>query len=278
MTKDAAMPREASEGMAYYKNLKIGHDIELPLRSSPIRFGVMRRSGQSSNSWRVWGDDKGNFYLRARDHMKESKISLHKSGAQHMAYTPESGLATTNGSRFISQWSQPNYDDGSALVPSFYLLFPTWALGLTQEIRDTNTPVWRQNQVFVEAAESPLATIVSFTITNDDLTVRFSTIGETPSLPIGVLSHGFGRKLWVVAQHIPEGNMKDLAKQGLRHANIAINTNTAVREKLMEMPNGHTLGMSVSGPAHDGGEYLMLFPGMLHMNGPEKTPEPYPTG
>lgn len=74
-----ATPEEASEGMAYYRNLNLG-DIELPIRQGPLRFGVIRRNGPSSNSWRVWGDSKGNFYISARDHMKESKISFHASG------------------------------------------------------------------------------------------------------------------------------------------------------------------------------------------------------
>ena len=266
---------EANEGMAYYKNLNLGHDIELPLRKPPIRFGVMRRNGQSSNSWRVWGDGKGNFYISTRDHMRESKISLHDSGAQHLAFTPESGHTMPNGSRFISQWRQPNYDDGSQLAPSFYLLFPSWALGLTQEIRDAHAGVWRENQIFVEAAENPMATIVSFTITNADLTVRFNTIGETPSLPVGVLSLGTGKKLWVVAQHVPEGNKLDLAEQGLRQANA--NIDASLKEKLKGMPSGHVLGMSVSGPAPDGGEYLMLFPGQLLRKDLEGLPGTHPT-
>ena len=275
MTTEPMKLGDANGAMAYYKNLNLGHDVELPLRKSPIRFGVMKRNGQSSNSWRVWGDGKGNFYISARDHMRESKISLHDSGAQHMAFTPESGHTMPNGSRFISQWTQPNYDDGSQLAPSFYLLFPSWALGLTQEIRDAHSDVWLKNQIFVEAAENPMATILSFTITNDDLTVRFNTIGVTPSLPVGVLSLGTGKKLWVVAQHVPEGNMMDLAEQGLRHANAKIDT--TLKEKLKGMPSGHVLGMSVSGPAPDGGKYLMLFPGQLHRKEPEGLPGTHTT-
>ena len=147
--------------------------------------------------------------------MKETKISLHESGAQHMAYTPESGHTMPDGTRFISQWTQPNYDDGSKLVPGFYLLFPSWALGLTQEMRDANVDVWNKNQIFFEAAESPLATIVSFTVTDADLSVRFNPAGDTPNCPLAVLASGTGKKLWVVAQHIPEGNMRQLAEKGL---------------------------------------------------------------
>ena len=253
---------EGTCGMAYYKNLNLGHDIELPIRESPVRFGVMRKNGLSSNSWRVWGDSENNFYVRARDHMRESKISLHVSGAQHMAFTPESGHVAADGSRFINRWQQPNYDDGSELAPSFYLLFPSWSLGLSQEVRDENVAVWSKNQIFVEAAEPPFATIVSFTITNAELTVRFDTTGKTPSFPLALLHPESGKNLWVVAQHVPEGNMRNLAEQGLREVNARVNG--PAREKVETMPDGHVLGMSVSGPSPSGGEYLMLFPAQLH--------------
>ena len=83
---------KSNEGIAYYKNLNLGHDIELPLRKPPIRFGVMRWNGQSSNSWRVWGDGKGNFYISTRDHMRESKISLHDSERNIWRPLPNRGI------------------------------------------------------------------------------------------------------------------------------------------------------------------------------------------
>ena len=56
MTAVPTTPEEASGGIAYYQNLNLDGDTELPIRKSPVRFGVMRKSGQSSNSWRVWTD------------------------------------------------------------------------------------------------------------------------------------------------------------------------------------------------------------------------------
>ena len=247
-------------------NESLGHDVKLPLRNNRIRFGVKRRDGRSSNSWLVWGDRQGNFYIRARDHMEESKVSLHNSGQQHFAFTPESGHTVSDGTRFISRWRQPNYDDGSNLTPSFYLLFPTWGLGVTQDDRDAQSSVWGKHEVFVEAAARPLATIVAFTVTDPGLNVRFHPTAETPSFPIGVISHGSGKTLWVVAQHIPEGNMMDMAEQALKGAVANANTDEELKEKLTGMPDGHVLGLSATGPGPDGSRYLMLFPGQLHQN------------
>ena len=248
-------------GMAFYTNSRVGRDITLPLRMSPIRFGVLRRNGLSSNAWRAWVEKSGDIYVACRDHMKELKISLHQSGRQHIAFTSESGLEMTKDSRFWNQWWEPQFHNGPKVVPSFNLLFPSWGLSLTQAIRDASPKVWNKNQIFVEAAEPPFATIVSLIVTDVDLEMRFTTIGESRSFPMGVIPARSGKKLWVTAHHAPEENMKELAGHGIR----GLGADAA--ESLNGMPNGHVLGMCVTGPMTDGGAYMMPFPVTMHWKG-----------
>ena len=256
---------EASGGMAYYENLNLGYDVTLPIRESPLRFGVLRKNGLSSNAWGVWSEKSGDIYVTCRDHMKDLKISLHQSGKQHIAFTSESGLEMTEGSRFWNQWWEPQFHNGHKVVPSFNLLFPSWGLSLTQAMRDTNPRVWNKNPIMVEAAESPVATIVSFVITDDDLELRFNTIGESRSFPLGILPARSGKKLWVIAQQGPEGNMKELAGRGIG------SIDTDMVEKLRGMPSGHVLGMCVTGLTEDAGAYMMPFPAQMHWKGTEGT-------
>ena len=258
MTTVPTTSEEISGGMAYYTNPAIGHEVALPLRGSPIRFGVLRKNGLSSNAWGVWSEKSGDIYVACRDHMKELKISLHQSGKQHIAFTSESGLQMTEGSRFWDQWWEPQFHNGSKVVPSFNLLFPSWALSLTKAMRDANPKVWNKNQIFVEAAESPVATVVSFVITDDDMEMQFNTIGESGSFPVGILSAQAGKKLWVIAQQGPEGNMKELAGKGIG------SIDADMIEKLKGMPSGHVLGMCVTGLAKDAGAYMMPFPAQMH--------------
>ena len=121
MNKVPTTIEEIPDGMAYYKNLKLGEDLELPIRESPVRFSIMRKNGLSSNAWRIWVDNRGNAYIKSRDHMQELKISLHNSGKQHIAFTPESGLEMTEGNRFWDQWWEPPHyrgpPSGSYLQP-----------------------------------------------------------------------------------------------------------------------------------------------------------------
>ena len=205
-----------SKGMAYHKNLKLGYDVTLPIRVGPVRFGVVRKKGLSSNAWGVYVEPSGDVYLVCRDHMKETKVSLHQSGQQHFGFTSESGLDTADGGRFWDEWSEPQFQEGSKIVPSYSLLFPSWALGLTQAMRDANPKVWNKNQVFVEAAETPDATIVSLVITDSDVEFTFKTNGESQSFPLAILPVTADRKLWVIARQGPERNMRELAERGIR--------------------------------------------------------------
>ena len=266
MTTVPTTSEETSGGMAYYTNLKIMRDVTLPLRESPIRFGVLRRNGLSSNAWGVWSENSGDIYVACRDNMKELKISLHQSGKQHIAFTSESGLEMTEGSRFWDQWWEPQFHNSSKVVPSFNLLFPSWGLSLTKEMRDANPKVWNKNQILVEAAESPVATVVSFAVTDDDMEMRFNPIGESRSFPIGILPARAGKKLWVVAQQGPEGNMKELAGRGIGSVDVDM------VEKLRGMPSGHILGMCVTGLTEDAGAYMMPFPAHMHWKINEGTP------
>ena len=136
------MNEETAEGIAYYKNLKLGSDLEHPIRRSPVQFSIMRRNGLSSNAWRVWVEKHGNAYIRSRDHLQDLKISLHKSGKQHIAFTSESKHQMTAGNRFWDQWWEPDHYRGPEVVPTFNLFFPSWALTLSQAMQDSNPKVW----------------------------------------------------------------------------------------------------------------------------------------
>ena len=244
--------------MAYHKNLKLGYDVTLPIGDSPVRFGVLGQNGLSSNAWGVYAEPSGDIYLVCRDHMKETKVSLHQSGKQYFGFTSESGLETAEGGRFWDEWWEPQFHKGSKIVTSYSLLFPSWALGLTQAMRDGNPKVWNKNQVFVEAAETPVATIVSLVITESDAEITFNANGELQSLPLAVLPVTADKKLWVIARQGPEGNMKELAEHGIR------GIDADMVEKLRDFPSGHVIGLSVTGRSGDAGRYMLPFPAQMH--------------
>ena len=256
---------EVSEGIPFYKNIRSNPDLTLPLRKGPVRFGVLKRDNLSSNSWRVWTTRAGDVYIACRDHMTDQKISLHQSGKQQIAFTSESGIETTPGSRYVDRWWEPEHARDSKVTPTFMLFFPSWALTLNQAIRDENLSVWNKNQVFIEAAESPVATIVSFTITDDDLTLSFNTEGESPNIPLGILPARSGKKLWIVASYVPEGNMMNMAEQCMD--DFQSKANEGMKNKVRDLPSGQVLGMCATGRSTTGGAFMMPFAIEMHWGG-----------
>lgn len=243
-------------GITLFKNPKTNDNLTPPLRASPIRFAVIRRNGLSSNTWGVYVE-KGEIYIACRDHMKSQKISLHKSGKRHIANLPD--LEGSTGNRFLDEWWDPRVDNASKIEPTFNLFFPSWALCLNQETRNSDA-VWNTNQIYIEGAESPLATIVSFCVTDAALKVRFRNDGESASLPLAILPTQQGEKLWVVLRRIPERNMKELRDNGIMNVNKRLATDANLVEKVKTLPNGHVMGISIGGNTSLGGKYLMHFP------------------
>lgn len=188
------------------------HGLKLPLTKSPIRFAILWKNGQTSNTWGVRVDKNGDVYIYCRDNMQEVKISLHKSGKQHIAYTKESGIEMIPGSRFWNQWQEPQH--GNQAIPSFKLYFPNWGTRLNDEDRNKATSKWKKNQILIEADDN-LLTAISFIIIDKGTTLTKKEDG-LPSCPIGVLSLHSGKKLCVIAGFQPEGNLRQNAMTAIK--------------------------------------------------------------
>ena len=137
------------------------------------------------------------------------------------------------------------------MAPSFRLLFPSWALGLTKEVREANSGIWNGNEIFIESADSPKATVVSLIFADEQVTcVR----GNTPILQVAALATQQGKNLLVIAYEVPEEPIARLSATTLTE----IDTNWG--ERLHETYSGQTLGITVKGISADGGGYLMALP------------------
>ena len=256
MTNVHTTNEETAEGILYYKNLKLENDLEFPIMKGPLRFSIMRSNSLSSNAWRVWVEKQGDAYIKCRDDMQGLKISLHKSGKQQIAFTSESKHQTTEGNRFLDHWPEPDHYRGPKIVPTFNLFFPSWALTLTQTVRDSNPKVWDKDQIAIQAAETPMATVISFVITDNDIAMNFNPTGESPNFPLAILPLKAGKTLWVVVCHRHENNMQDWADQGMSGLAESF---TATPEQFLAIPDGEVLGMCVSGMMQDGGAFLLPY-------------------
>ena len=182
--------------------------LKLPSRQSPIHFAVRMKNGLTSNAWGVRVEETGDAYIYCRDNMKGQKVSLHRSGKQHISLDELLISDPTTESRFMNQWREP---EGSPVVPTFTLFFPPWGVGLNAEQRDTAKSKWNKNDILIRGDETCL-TVVSFVILDAHMTFQ----GTPSRVPIGVLPLRPGKTLWVIAGREPEGNLRAEVEAALK--------------------------------------------------------------
>lgn len=243
-------------------------DQGLPLirGTKSINFAVMRSNGLSSNSWGVTVSKQNDIYLYCRDHMQDVKVSLHQSGTQYVGFTEQSGLYRL-GNRRWHQWLEAEAYNGPNMVPSFSLFFPSWGLGLTEEVRKEDPKVWDASQVYLPGAESPLATTISLVITNPNLVMPCADIEGNQLVPFGVLDVSPEKSLWLVARYEPEGALKELAIEAIGSAN----TNPKLLSSLVETTDDRALGLCVDGFTSGGIAFMMPFPVTARSDGESPT-------
>ena len=188
-------------------------------KSNEFTFAVIRQDLLSSNSWKVVVDKKGNAYICCRDTMKEIKTSLHKSGKQHVAFTSETKLLTTYGSRFLHKMEEPQTYVGPELTPSFNLIFPSWGLSLSPKIRQADPTTWNNQVSFIAAAQEPLATTLSFVIVDSALDLKSATYDDPSIVTVTSLDLRLGKKLLVVRRYEDDGQLRQLAIDTVDDAN-----------------------------------------------------------
>ena len=189
------------------------NDLELPLRTDPIRFAVKKRSGLTSNSWGVRVERMGDAYIYCRDAMKDQKVSLHASGKQHISFNKNAlSMRSYTGGRFMNQWQEPQHSQKA--VPTFRLLFPFWGLSLNAEQRGRVHAIWDKNDVLIEGHDK-MVTVVSFVIVDDGTRLQKEK-GSPPSAPFGVLRLRTGKSLFVIASYEPERDLREKVDEALK--------------------------------------------------------------
>jgi len=184
--------------------------------------------------------------------MKEIKISLHRSGKQHIAFRQETGIETTSGSRFWNQWHEPPQQ--SPVIPSFKLMFPSWGARLTEADRRKARKRWDDNQILLEG-DDELMVVVSFVIMDPSRNLTYD--GKHPHVPIGVLPVGDGKNLFVVADKGPEGRFRAVVERA--RSKIARDPKV-IPSMLAHQAEGRTATVCLTGDNPEGGAYMVVVP------------------
>ena len=192
-------------------------------------------------------EDTGDAYIYCRDNIEEIKISFHKSGKQHVAFTKESGHEMTPRSRFWNQWREPPQQNPA--VPTFKLVFPNWGIGLDEEQRKKAQSKWDKNQILIEG-DDELLTVVSFFILDEGVTFRKQ--GGPASYPIAVLPIRPGKRLFAIAGKEPEGDLKAKVETAFQKIDVS----ALPRRQVL----GKVISVCMTGDQPAGYAYMAMVP------------------
>lgn len=186
----------------------------LPVSTSPVRFAIGEPHGMTSNSWRIWTNDKGDTYVACRDNFNNVKVSLHASGRWRMAFTSEAvakepNLVSANGNRAWEVWGEPDQIRPGTVV-ALRLIFITSELRVAPNQR--NGRKWRDT-IFVNSRPTKgKLTVATLFLTHGNIEQRHE---YEPTLHLASLPLPNGRRVQVTVHAEDENTFsKGLAKSG----------------------------------------------------------------
>ena len=240
---------------------------------SSFRFAVIGNNETSSNSWIVWVEKDGSAYVSCRKFMTQIKASLHASGQQQVAFTSESKLLTNYGDRFLQKMTEPETYTGPTITPSYNLFFPSWGLSITRQMRQADPGNWAKQVTFIQAAEAPLSTTLSFCIIDSDINLEQEALKESPIFPITSLALRPGKSLWVVER---KENDDDLKQQALRVVE-EINGDAEIVANITDGDRGDApITLRCDGKNNSGIPYTMAFPVSIKKGPPTQSAQLVP--
>ncbi len=187
-----------------------GTEVDFPLAEGPINFSVMSDGGLSVR-WGVKTGPRGDAYIYNRDVANAEKVSLHASGAQHIAITDETAIRVGASSRFGPGWAEPVFDRRA--VPTFSILFPPW--GITD--RRPENLARRKGELLIVGHREKVV-VVGFFITSSSSILQV----DAPHFVLGKLALRPGKSLHVVAWKEPENNLRALLRASFRQAPVPV--------------------------------------------------------
>ena len=225
------------------------HKRSLPLLTSPVRFAVMIKKGGCSRPWGLKVEKDGDVYIYPRDIGSGGvKVSLHKSGRQHIAFTEESGHLMPPRSRFWKVWREPPQQP--LMMPSLKLLFPRWSAYLGTKDFEAAQKTWDRNHVLIEGEPDDDSVIsVCLFITSKGKTMR---LPEIPAAELAVLPVGEEKELHVVLCREHRPNSRRVMDEWFQKFNSEMDLSTVAAGELRDL--------MVAGDDPSGCPFLMSIP------------------
>ena len=213
-----------------------------PIRHGPVRLAVKGRAGLKSNSWKIWMEKTGEIYFSLRDDSPGFKVSLHKSGKQHIKMANE----------YWGQWSEPRIYAGPTVATSTKLIVPPWGMREDANLTDQERERWAQNEIEIDAAGRGKLVVVSVVVRAKGQQLKQEG-GKSETL--AVWRRPDGKEAHLIVSEEPERNYGEVVLKVLAEKSLLQRLNDAVRDGTVSANS--VVAVTLAGPTNEGGNYFL---------------------
>ena len=221
----------------------------LPIRESPVRLAVVGKRGEKSNSWKIWMEKDGEIYFSIREKDPGFKVSLHKSGKQHIKV----------GDKYWGQWLEPDIYAGSMIATSAKLVFPAWGMREVEKMSEGEKETWEGNEIEIDAPGEGRLIALSVVIRVKGQNLKQE---DGRSETLAVWHREDGKEAHLIVSEEAERNFKDIVKKTLTNKAVLQNLNKRIGNEVWE--HDKMMTATLAGPANEGGNYFLSVSTTIH--------------
>ena len=216
----------------------------LPIRYGPVRFAVVGNGGRRSNSWKIWPEKNGEIYVAIREKNPGFKVSLHKSGKQHIKMASE----------YWGQWHEPDIYAGPMVATSAKLVFPTWGMREDDKLSEQEREAWKGNEIEIDApAKGKLLAVAVVVRANGQALKQEGGKSET----LALWRRPDGKEAHLVVSEEAETNFKEIVLKALTNEDFLRDLHEAAEGGGDVLDGKTALTATLAGPANEGGNYFL---------------------
>ena len=238
----------------------------LPIRHGPVRLAVVGNGGRTSNSWKIWPEKNGEIYVAIRERNPGFKVSLHRSGKQHIKMASE----------YWGQWREPDIYAGPMLATSAKLVFPTWGMREDYKLSEQEREAWKGNEIEIDAPIEGKLLAVSVVVRAEGQVLKQEGGG---SETLGLWRRPDGKEAHLIVSEESERNFKEIVLKALTNEDFLrdLRDPREPAEGGGDVLDGKTaLTATLAGPANEGGNYFLCVSTTIGTRESERGKEYFP--
>ena len=196
-----------------------------------------------SQSWKIWMEKSGEIYFSLREQSPGFKVSLHRSGKQHIKMANE----------YWGQWHEPKIYAGPTVMTSTKLMFPGWGMRADADLSREERDRWSTNEIEIEAAEKGKVLALAVVVRTRGQQLKQEG-GKSETLAIW--RRPDGKEAHLIVSEEGERNFRDLVLRALSNESWLRLVNDSVQDGKVD--ENSVLSATLAGPSNEGGKLFLV--------------------